>query len=211
MKSLKTLHRNRLWDGNDEKLASLSPRVLIQAMNIFPRELILEVSPRAKILRYTVRMPLVLIISCAGVLFSSFNVIFKCTGEMNSGGVHEGNSPLVVALYIIGILFAILSFVFMNMAMKYYDLLDITPIYMASILVFNIVEGLIILDEYTAYTRNGLIGIGIGILCCCFGITMLMVKNHDKVKTKAMSKDINESDEESEIQEMRYLLLKFIA
>ena len=40
---------------------------------------------------------------------------------------------------------------------------------------------------------------------------MLMVKNHDKVKTKAMSKDVNESDEESEIQEMRYLLLKFIA
>ena len=95
--------------------------------------------------------------------------------------------------------------------MKYYDLLDITPIYMISILMFQIVEGLIILDEYSAYTTNELIWIASAIAVSILGIIMLLLKNHDKVKTKAMTKDDDESDEESEIQESRYLLLKFIA
>ena len=96
--------------------------------------------------------------------------------------------------------------------MKYYDLLDVIPVFMTSLLVFNILEGLIILDEYNAnYERSDFVGITIGIVLCLLGITLLMLKNHDTVKTKAMAKDEEESDASSEMEEMRQLLLKFIA
>ena len=96
--------------------------------------------------------------------------------------------------------------------MKYYDLLDVIPVFMTSLLIFNILEGLIILDEYNAnYERNDFVGITIGIVLCLLGITLLMLKNHDTVKTKAMAKDEEESDASSEMEEMRQLLLKFIA
>ena len=95
--------------------------------------------------------------------------------------------------------------------MKYYDLLDVIPIFMTSLLIFNIVEGLVILDEYSVYERNDLVGITIGIVLCLLGITLLMFKNHDQVKTKAMARDEEDSDASSEMQEMRQLLLKFLA
>ena len=125
--------------------------------------------------------------------------------------MQEGDELFAFSICLVGVLFAPLTFWLANMSMKYYDLIDVIPIHMASVLVFNIVEGLIILDEFSAYSTKELIGISIGILCCCFGITILMFKNKDKVKTKAMTKDDDESDEEEEMQEMRYLLLKFIA
>ena len=95
--------------------------------------------------------------------------------------------------------------------MKYYDLLDVIPIFMTSLLIFNIVEGLVILDEYSVYERNDLVGITIGIVLCLMGITLLMLKNHTQVKTKAMARDSEDSDASSEMQEMRQLLLKFLA
>ena len=95
--------------------------------------------------------------------------------------------------------------------MKYYDLLDVIPIFMTSLLIFNIVEGLVILDEYSVYERNDLWGITIGIVLCLMGITLLMLKNHTQVKTKAMARDDSDSDASSEMQEMRQLLLKFLA
>ena len=96
--------------------------------------------------------------------------------------------------------------------MKYYDLLDVIPVFMTSLLIFNILEGLIILDEYNAnYERSDFVGITIGIVLCLLGVLWLMLKNHDTVKTKAMAKDEEESDASSEMEEMRQLLLKFIA
>ena len=43
------------------------------------------------------------------------------------------------------------------------------------------------------------------------GISLLMFKNAETVKTKAMTKDEEESDASSEIQEYRQLLLKYLA
>ena len=93
--------------------------------------------------------------------------------------MQEGDELFVFSLYLVGVLFAPLSFWLANISMKYYDLIDVIPIHMASVLVFNIVEGLIILDEFSAYSSKELMGIAIGILCCCFGITILMFKNKD--------------------------------
>lgn len=97
--------------------------------------------------------------------------------------------------------------------MKYYDHLDVIPIYMTSLLVFNICCGLILFDEFALYTRSGFLGIVLGIGMCMSGISLLVFKNAAAVKTKAMSvsKDSEESDASSEQQEYRKLFLKYLA
>ena len=78
--------------------------------------------------------------------------------------------------------------------MKYYDQLDVVPIFLTSVLIFNIVEGMILLDEVSLYERTDLIGISFGIAACMLGIIILTSKNADQVKTKAMIKDEGDSD-----------------
>ena len=67
--------------------------------------------------------------------------------------------------------------------MKYYDQLDVIPIFMTSLLMFNIIEGMILLDEISLYSSNQLLGIAAGIVACIIGIIIIMTKNADKIKT----------------------------
>lgn len=85
LRDMKLLRKNRIFDGDIEEMAYMSPRVLIQVMYIFPENLILEVSPDSSILRKTVRLPLIMILLCAGVVQGYLNVVFKCTGELIAG------------------------------------------------------------------------------------------------------------------------------
>ena len=85
LRDMKLLRKNRIFDGDIEEMAYMSPRVLIQVMYIFPKNLILEVSPDSSILRKTVRLPLIMILLCAGVVQGYLNVVFKCTGELVAG------------------------------------------------------------------------------------------------------------------------------
>ena len=95
--------------------------------------------------------------------------------------------------------------------MKYYDQLDVIPVFMSSTLVFNILGGIFILNEYSLYNRNQLIGIFISILICMAGISLLLIKNDDMMKIKEMTKDDDESDASNEAQEYRQLLLRYLA
>ena len=82
---------------------------------------------------------------------------------------------------------------------------------MSSVLVFNILGGIVILNEYSLYSRNELIGICIGISICFAGISLLLFKNAEMVKTKEIKKDDDEADASSEAQEYRQLLLRYLA
>ena len=79
--------------------------------------------------------------------------------------------------------------------MKYYDQIDVIPIFLTSLLIFNITEGCILLDEISLYGRNDIIFISFGIAVCVAGIIILMIKNADKAKLQAMIKDEDESDQ----------------
>ena len=212
LKTIKKLRRYAIETGDKEEVAGQSPRRLIQILCIFSEEVIREASPNSALLRKTVRVPLVMILIGAGLAGGYFNVLVKCTGELLTGDIQQGDIWLAIQLYITGLLFTVFQLWLLNVSMKFYDLLDVIPIFMTSILIFNILEGLIILDEYSAYENGSdLVGITVGIVLCLLGITLLMLKNHDQVKTKAMTKDESDSDASSEMHEMRNLLLKFLA
>ena len=78
--------------------------------------------------------------------------------------------------------------------MKYYDQIDVIPIFLTSLLIFNITEGCILLDEISLYGTNDIIFISFGIAVCVAGIIILMIKNADKAKLQALIKDDDESD-----------------
>ena len=87
LRSMKTLRRNRIFDGNVEEMAFLSPRVLIQVLCIFPEDLINEVSSQSGILRKTARIPLVMMLLCCGVFVGYVTVLMKCAGELVSSNM----------------------------------------------------------------------------------------------------------------------------
>ena len=68
-----------------------------------------------------------------------------------------------------------------------------------------------ILNEQSSYEMKYLIFLVISICACLAGIIILLMKNQETIKTKAMEKDPEESYEESEMEELRQLLLKLLA
>ena len=57
-------------------------------------------------------------------------------------------------MFIAAMVFNLFQLWFINAAMKYYDQIDVIPIFMTSLLVFNIVEGMILLDEVSLYSSS---------------------------------------------------------
>ena len=73
--------------------------------------------------------------------------------------------------------------------MKYYDHLDVIPIFMTSLLIFNILSGLVILDEMDNYVPSDFLGIGTGIILCMSGISILITKNAEIERTEVLEND----------------------
>ena len=95
-------------------------------------------------------------------------------------------------LFITPFSLAWLNLWFVNSAMHLYNLLDVVPILMASNMLFDISQGLVTLDEQSFYTTKDFIFIGLSVFFCIFGIIILMLKNKETIKTKAMAKDEEE-------------------
>lgn len=75
--------------------------------------------------------------------------------------------------------------------MKYYDQLDVIPIFMTSFLVFGIVCGFVFLDEWKLYSWLSGLGIFSGVSLCIAGITLIVLKNA-KVAKKNARRDMDE-------------------
>ena len=128
------------------------PRVLIQILCIFPRTLVNEVSPRSECIRKSARMPMLFLLVCSGLLGGYSVTLFKLLGELFVGKAYKTNVFLTFALLAVGLLANLLQLLFLNISMRYYDQLDVVPIFMTSYLVFSIGCGLVFLDESAGYT-----------------------------------------------------------
>ena len=84
--------------------------------------------------------------------------------------------------------------------MHLYNQLDVIPVFMASVLLFSIAQGLVTLNEQSLYTTKDFIFIGFSVLFCILGIIILMMKNKETIKTKAMAKEEEEFDQLSEME-----------
>ena len=129
---------------------------------------------------------------CTGLLGGYTTVLFKFFTEL----IIEGKSLKVAAMsftLLACALFAnLLQLVFLNISMKYYDQLDVIPIFMTSFLVFGIVCGLVFLDEWDLYNWSSGLGIFCGVLLCIAGIALIVLKNA-KVAKKNVLRQENEN------------------
>ena len=67
--------------------------------------------------------------------------------------------------------------------------MEVIPIYQTTITIVWISTGLIIMNEYLYYENQQLFGVFIGILFCCVGIKVLLMKNSATEESKAKKDD----------------------
>ena len=130
----------------------------------------------------------------ARVMFLQQPGSLQIIGEILTGDPQPGDVGLTFRMFVAGMCANLFQLLFINVAMKYYDQIDVIPIFLTSLLIFNITEGCILLDEISLYGTNDIIFISFGIAVCVSGIIILMIKNADKAKLQAMIKDDDESD-----------------
>ena len=127
---------------------------------------------------------------CTGLLGGYSLTLFKLLGELVVAKAYQTDTFFTLMILAVGLSANLIQLLFLNVAMKYYDQLDVVPIFMTSYLIFGIFCGMIFLAEYKAYSKLNFIGIAIGISLCIVGITLLVMKNN-KVKTEALSTDLD--------------------
>lgn len=91
------------------------------------------------------------------ILAGTSIVLAKCGGEILQGDEAADYGLLGIFFYVGCGLIGGLQAYFINLSMKYYNQIDVMPIYQSFLLIFMIVSGLIFLDESANYTWGELI------------------------------------------------------
>ena len=115
---------------------------------------------------------------CLNALSGGFSVsIYKVIGELVTSSTIDDAGFLITVLLIFALVSNVLQMHLLNLAMKYYDQIEVIPICMTSLIVCQILCGLLFLDEISYYSAGGLSGIFAGSFVCVIGIMFLMKKN----------------------------------
>ena len=134
-------------NANCGKESIRPPRVLISLIDQLPYSMITEISARSTSLKRNIKIPMVLLIWSTAT-FSGLNVcLLKCFGEILA--VNDfWTMPFMVSSLIVAIICgAILQIIILNMALRYYNNLDVIPVYQSLILTMLLVCGWVLLNE----------------------------------------------------------------
>ena len=103
-------------------------------------------------------------------------VMLKLFGELiqsGSGGTHW---YMMLFLVVLMVLSAIMQLHLINQAMKYYDQVEVVPIFQTCLMIMWITSGLIVLNEKKFYSWLELAGILGSIVLSLIGIKFLSMK-----------------------------------
>ena len=136
-------------------------------------------SPGSERFKNNIKAPLVFLCLTCGLMNGTSLVLVKVGGE-GYRIAEEGESvvfPIIMGF--IGIQCAGFQMLCLNIAMKYYNNLDVQPIYQALILVFVMVSGMVCLDESALYTWGEISLLGGSCLLVLLGIYILTQKQNE--------------------------------
>jgi len=135
--------------------------------------MIQKISPGSKRLKNNIKVPMILLCWSCGVLNGCWAVFIKIGGEViNSPDLHD-HVWFAILMGFLGSLCAGVNVYCLNQSMKYYQNLDVMPVYQSMILMFMLLTGLIVLNEsdlynwwqlFKLYASAGLIVLGIFVL-----------------------------------------------
>ena len=100
----------------------------------------------------------------------------KMFGELVQAGVFAENLPLGITIGVLMVISMWTQTVSLNNAMKYYDQLEVMPIFQAMIMMMWMLGGMVVLQEANNYTWNQLWGIFASFCVSCVGIYLLISK-----------------------------------
>lgn len=115
---------------------------------------------------------------CLNALCSAYaTTVYKVIGELFTDNAMQGATLLIITLLIIAVAGNILQMHLTNLAMKYYDQIEVVPIWYTTLTLAKILCGFIFLNEIAYYNTQSLICIIASALSCTIGIMILVKKN----------------------------------
>ena len=130
----------------------MAPRALIELLSSLPSDLIEEISPRSASLHANIKVPMVLMSLSAGLL-TAINLVFaKCFGEIIKAQEFAWAPIFASSCFVLGTLGCFLMIYVLNLAMRYYNNLDVIPIFQSFILLCMLLSGWIVFDEAQYYS-----------------------------------------------------------
>ena len=191
-----------IFPATEPKKFNHVPRLLIRILTLFPEELIKEISDRSDKLRKTSKLPMLFLLTSSGWLAGYSAAYFKLFGELLVEGASLDAALMAFSLLGVACASQILQLVFLNLSMKYYDQLDVIPIFMTAFLVFGIVCGMVFLDEWREYTWLGFFLVSLGSIMCMGGIAVVVLKNNNAAKSAVESNREGTDNEATETNEI---------
>ena len=139
-------------------------------------EIIYEISPRSIILKKNLKVPMVLLTWTTATICGTNLCLFKCVGEILTE--HDfWNMPIMVTSFVTFVVCMALTQVFVfNTALRYYNNLDVIPIYQSLNLTMMLVCGWILLDEIKNYEWNEIAGLICSSMLTIVGIKVITMK-----------------------------------
>ena len=147
--------------------------------------LLSKVSARSLRHRKWVKVPMRLSVLSSALQSGISIVLVKLLSTLGfSGDDFDENKALVIFLAVIVIASASLQVHLLQYAIKYYDQMEVMPIYQTITQIVWIFTGLFIFDESQLYSSLQLLGFFGSILICCIGVGFLLMKSKKLEKNK---------------------------
>ena len=123
-------------------------------------------------LKKIIKYPLVFFVTTAAMLASFSNLIMKFIGA----SIAEEEYIYLIPTALTIIFTATRTLFYVNKAQRFYNQMEVMPIYQTMIMVLGIVSGMLCLGESKLYKKDALGKIGLAILVCMIGIWRLLQK-----------------------------------
>ena len=132
---------------DDTVFADRSDRVLIDVLYGLPKDSVKMVSARSLWLKIWVKLPMILYVTTAAMVSSLSELFVKIVGAII---IHAEEWSDLLWLLLFGpmlVTTATVTMIYVNYGIKYYDQIEVMPIYQTSLLLHNILVGLLCLNE----------------------------------------------------------------
>mmetsp|Transcript_12351 Transcript_12351/g.15751 ORF Transcript_12351/g.15751 Transcript_12351/m.15751 type:complete len:188 (-) Transcript_12351:83-646(-) len=144
-----------------------------------------KISPESLFLKRWLKVPLLIFTTLPAMLSSISELLMKIIGLIIKDGQGASDYFWLLLFVPLLILSGVRTVVYINYGIKYYDQMEVIPIYQTFLMVHNILVGMLCLNELKFYSNKMLCAIGGATILCCLGIYILLEKNRDKVEKVA--------------------------
>jgi hypothetical protein len=188
-------------DESDNDEVQRPAHVIIATLNDMDDEWVEYVSEPSLKLKALIKVPMVLC-TATSALQSGITIVmlklFSELGQTSSISTHW----LLAALMLLAIgASGAVQLHMLNLAMKYYNQIEVIPIYSTAIMVIWIATGMVVFNEARFYSTLELFGIAGSILSCVIGIKFLTMKTKMLEAARLEEKGKLENGENGEDEE----------